>query len=123
MGSRLLRTSLRAAHLVAVAGFFGGCVFGVERPRIDNAAFAVGATGLVFLAYEVRRAPVWLFQLRGVLTCVKIAVFLGLPWFWDQRVVLLTALIVIGTFVSHMPGKVRYYSLFHRRVIQSDGLG
>jgi K+-sensing histidine kinase KdpD len=64
-------------------------------------------TGPFFLAYEVWRAPVWLIQLRGVLTFVKIAVFLGLPWFRDQRVASLTVLIVIVTFVAHIVNAIQ----------------
>jgi len=37
--------------------------------------------------------------------------------FWEQRVWLLMLVLVIGSVGSHMPGRFRYYSLLHRRVI------
>ncbi len=43
--------------------------------------------------------------------------------FWEWRVVLLTAVVVIGAVTSHMPGRYRYYSLLHGRSIGHDAKG
>jgi hypothetical protein len=115
--------SLRSAHLIAIAAYFGGCVFQVEPARLGSAKLAVIATGLLFLCYEVSREPLWLVQIRGAATVVKILLFACAPLVGDLDVALLSALIVVGTFVSHMPAQYRYYSLLHRRVVHSDGRG
>ena len=39
------------------------------------------------------------------------------------RVPLLTLALVIGVVASHMPGRYRYYSPFHRRVVGHQDKG
>ena len=116
-GLRALRTTLRAAHLVAVAAFYGGHVYGVPAERLEPALAAVVATGLVFAMLEIARAPVWVVQVRGVAVYVKIGLMFAATAGSPLRVPLLTLALVIGVVVSHMPGRYRYYSFLHGRVV------
>ena len=121
--SRPLRTSLRTLHLLAFGALYGGHVFAVDAERLEPALVAVVATGLAFMLFEVWRSPIWLVQLRGVATYLKLALLLLVGPFWDQRVAILSLVVVIGAVVSHMPGRYRYYSLLHRRVMRSGEKG
>ena len=123
MFTRILRTSLRAIHLIAVAAYYGGNAFDVAPERMEVALASVLGSGLLFMAYEVWRSPLWLVQVRGAATFLKVALLLLVPVFWSQRMVLLTVMMVVGVFVSHMPSGIRYYSLAHGRVVESDGKG
>lgn len=112
---RALRTSLRTAHLIAIGALYGGHVFGVEPDRLVPALVGVLATGGAMVALEVYRAPIWLVQVRGVATFVKLVLVAAVPLFWELRLGLLTLALVIGSVVAHMPGRFRYYSLLHGR--------
>ena len=120
---RLLRTSLRTAHLIAFGAYYGAHVFDIAPERLGLALVAVALSGVLFVAFEIFSAPVWLVQVRGVATAVKIVLFVCIPLFWDQRVALLTLIVVIGSVVSHMPASLRYYSLAHGRMVDTDAKG
>lgn len=123
MKSRTLRTTLRTLHVLAFGAYYGGHLFSVPTERLKPALLAVVATGLLFMAFEVSRSPVWLHQLRGVCTYVKMALLGAAALFWEQRIWFLTLIVVLGVVVSHAPSSFRYYSLLRRRVIESHGKG
>jgi len=115
--ARPLRTALRTAHLIAAGALYGGHVYGVEAERLVPALAGVLATGGAFLAIEVYQASVWLIQIRGVATLVKLALVASVAVFWELRVLLLTLAVIIGGVSSHMPGRWRYHSVLHGRVV------
>jgi hypothetical protein len=116
-GVRALRTGLRTAHIIATAALYGGHVYGVAAERLLPALVATVATGGALMALEVFRVPVWLVQVRGVATLVKLALVASVAVFWDLRILLLTLALAIGVVVAHMPGRWRYRSLLHGRVV------
>ena len=120
---RVLRTTLRTTHVLAVGAYYGGHVFSVPPERLAPAAVAAIATGVLFAIFEALSAPVWLVQLQGVATYVKLALIGSVSLFWDQRIWILSLVIVIGVVFSHAPARLRYYSVKHRRVMYTDGNG
>ena len=114
---RVWRTSLRTVHLIAVGALYGGHVYAVEAERLVPALLGVLASGGALLGLEVYRAPVWLVQVRGVATLAKLCLVAAVVLYWEIRVPLLTLAIVIGAVSSHMPGRWRYHSLLHGRVL------
>jgi hypothetical protein len=120
---RVLRTTLRTLHLIAVAALYGGHVYGAAPERLAPALAATLATGALFVALEVYRAPVWLFQLRGAATLLKVALIACVALAWDLRVPILTLAVAIGAVTSHMPGRWRYHSLLHGRPVGPRELG
>jgi len=112
-----MRTSLRTLHLLAVGALYGGHVYGVEAERLVPALAGVLATGGALVAFEVLQARIWLVQVRGAGTLLKLVLVAGVGVFWELRLVLLTLALVIGSVSSHMPGRWRYYSLLHGRVL------
>lgn len=116
-GVRAWRTTLRTGHLISMGILYGGHVYGVEAGSLLPALLATVATGGVLAALEVARAPIWLAQIRGVATFAKLLLVAAVALFWDLRVPLLTAAIVVGSVTSHMPGRWRYHSLLHGRVV------
>jgi hypothetical protein len=75
------------------------------------------------MAFEIWSAPVWLVQVRGIATYAKILLVLAAAIWWQHRIALLTAIVVIGAVTSHMPGRYRYYSVYDRRVVETHGRG
>jgi xanthine/uracil/vitamin C permease (AzgA family) len=112
-----LRTLLRTTHLIAAGALYGGHVYSVEAERLIPALVAVLVTGGAFLALEVYQASVWLVQIRGVATLVKLALVAAVGLFWELRVALLTVAVIVGGVSSHMPGRWRYHSVLHGRVV------
>jgi hypothetical protein len=115
--ARILRTALRTAHLIAAGALYGGHVYGVEAERLVPALAAVLATGGAFLGLEVYQSSIWLVQVRGVATLTKLATVAAVALFWEFRVPLLTLAVIIGGVSSHMPGRWRYHSVLHGRVV------
>jgi hypothetical protein len=115
--ARILRTALRTAHLIAAGALYGGHVYGVEAERLVPALAAVLATGGAFLGLEVYQSSIWLIQVRGVATLAKLAMVAAVALFWEYRVPLLTFAVIVGGVSSHMPGRWRYHSVLHGRVV------
>lgn len=116
-GLRVWRTSLRTAHLVAFGVLYGGHVYGLAAERLAPALLATLATGGALAALEVWRAPIWLVQVRGAATGLKIALVAVVQLHAGLAIPLLTLTIVIGAVSSHMPGRYRYHSLLHGGVV------
>lgn len=116
-GVRPLRTALRTGHLLAFGALYGGHVYGVDAAALRPALLATIATGGTLMALEMYRTPAWPLQLRGLATFAKIALVAAVAAWWDARVWLLSAAVVVGGVASHMPGRLRYYSILHRRVV------
>ena len=122
-GGRILRTTLRTVHVLAFATLYGGHVYNLPPERLLWALLATVATGVTFLAFEIYSAPVYLVEMRGLATVVKLALVAAVAVFWEARVALLSTAIVIGVVASHMPGRYRYFSLLHGRVVETEGQG
>ncbi|MFN8624820.1 MAG: hypothetical protein U0587_02370 [Candidatus Binatia bacterium] len=122
-GVRAMRTTLRTAHLLASGILYGGHVYNLPPEQLWPALLATVGTGGAFMAIEIYRLPLWLVQLRGVAALAKIALVAAVPWCWSFRIWLLTATLVIGSVVSHMPGRYRYYSILHGRPLGGQEAG
>lgn len=116
-GVRAWRTLLRTAHLIAFGALFGGHVYGIAPDRLTPALAAAVGTGAALMLLEVVHAPIWLVQVRGAATGLKIALVLLAQTVESLAVPLLTLTIAIGAVSSHMPGRWRYHSLLHGRVV------
>ncbi|MAG33355.1 MAG: hypothetical protein CL908_20965 [Deltaproteobacteria bacterium] len=123
MKSRTLRTTLRTVHVVAFSAYYGGHVFSVPAERMAPALLAVVLTGVLFMLFEISRAPAWVHQLRGVCTYIKLVLLASSLVFTEQRILLLTLIVTLGVVVSHAPSQFRYYSVVHRRVVETHGKG
>lgn len=123
MNARTARTALRTAHLVTFAALYGGHVYGVAPERLHGALLGTVSSGLGLAALDVLRNPIWLVQVRGLATFAKVLLVALVPFWWAGRVWLLTATVVIGGISSHMPGRYRYYSVLHRRVVGDQERG
>jgi len=117
---RWSKISLRTLHLLALAGVGGGVLFGLDKGLWINYWWLAMASGALMMLMDMISNPVWLVQIRGVVIFVKLIMLavLGLYPQWDSLI--LAVIIVISAVISHAPGKLRYYSILHGRVITSD---
>lgn len=122
-GVRVIRTTLRTAHLIAFGILYGGHVYGLPAQSLLPALVGTVVSGAVFMGLEIYRTPLWLVQIRGLATVAKIALVVAVGVLWSARVWLLTLAVVIGSVASHMPGRYRYYSVLHGRAIGEQESG
>ena len=117
---RWSKVSLRTLHLVALAGVGGGVLFALDRQLWINYWYLALASGVLMMLIDVIANPLWIIQIRGLSILVKLVLlaFLGSYPDWDP--LLLAVVIVISAVISHAPGKLRYYSVYHQKVINSD---
>ena len=117
---RWSKISLRTLHLLSVAGVGGGVLFGLEQSLWINYWWLALVSGGLMMLMDIISNPVWIVQVRGLVIFLKLIllIFLGSYPGWDGF--LLTVIIIISGVISHAPGKLRYYSIYHDRVISSD---
>lgn len=117
---RWTKTGLRTLHLVGVAGVGGGVLFGLEQDLWLLYWWLALVSGALMMLMDIAANSAWFVQIRGIAILVKLLLLLtlGLDPGWDKF--LLVAMIILSAVISHAPAKVRYYSLYHRRVIESD---
>lgn len=106
--------------MLAIAGVGGGILFALEKDLWINYWWLALVSGVLMMLMDIAANPVWIVQVRGVVILLKLILLalLGSNPAWDSF--LLVVIIIISTVISHAPGKLRYYSLYHRRVISSN---
>ena len=117
---RWTKISLRTLHLLAVAGVGGGILFGLEKDLWINYWWLALVSGLLMMAIDIASNPVWIVQVRGLAIFLKLILlaFLGSNHSLDG--LLLVVIIIISGIISHAPGQLRYYSIYHKKVISSS---
>jgi len=112
---RWTKISLRTLHLLAVAGVGGGILFGLEKGLWINYWWLALVSGALMMVIDIVSNPVWVVQVRGLTIFLKLVLlaFLGNSPSLDGW--LLAVIIIISAVISHAPGKLRYYSVYHRR--------
>lgn len=116
--ARAWNITFRTAHIAAIGILLGGHAFDVAEVRLRGALYASIATGLLLTGVEAYPSGRWLYQGRGVLVMVKIALLCLIPWLWEYRLLILLVVVIIASVGSHVPGRFRYYSIIHRRVLE-----
>jgi hypothetical protein len=107
--------AFRTAHIGFTAVLFGGHIFGVVPERLLPWLYLAIGSGAALSAVE--GYPDWLQWSRqgdGMVTLVKVLLLCLVPWMWNQRVLLLAAVVVLGSVGSHMPRRLRHYDVIRR---------
>jgi len=115
--TRFWNIAFRTLHIAVMAPLVGGHVFAISKTRLYPWLYATIGTGLVLILIETGLQAKWSYQGRGMFVWVKLALLCLIPWFWNQRAAILMIVIVLASVGSHMPGRFRYYSVLHRRVL------
>ncbi len=117
-GQRWMNIGLRTLHLIGVAGLGAGFLYPAAdeqwRLYLYIALFSGTALSLLF----VYSNAIWLLQLRGQAILLKVGLLGLIPVVPGLRLELFLAVVVISGFFAHAPAKLRYYSLWHRRMLE-----
>ena len=116
--ARAWSIALRTAHIGVTGILFGGHVFDEPAERLLIWLWLTIATGVGLIVIEAYPHCRWFYQGRGVMVLVKLVLLGIIPLLWNYRVAILVVVIVIASVGSHMPGRFRYYSLLHRKVLE-----
>lgn len=110
-GMRWFNIFFRTVHLCGVAGVGGAFLYDVPVQQWKPFLGLTVVSGVFLMLLAIWENAIWLIQLRGVATLVKLAV-LALAFYTGMDATLLFITITISGVISHAPAKVRYYSMF-----------
>jgi hypothetical protein len=116
---RWTKISLRSLHLVSVAGVGGGILFGLDKTVWVNYWWLALASGVLMMAIDIVSNPVWLVQVRGLVIYLKLVMLAVMGAFPQWAGMILLMVIILSSVISHAPGNLRYYSIYHKKVILS----
>jgi hypothetical protein len=116
--ARAWNIAFRTAHIGVTGILFGGHVFDVNAEQLVIWLYLSILTGFVLVVIEAYPSCRWCYQGRGVFVFCKLILLSLIPWFWNYRVAILVAVIIVASVGSHMPRRFRYYSLVHRRILE-----
>jgi hypothetical protein len=117
VSGRWVNIGARTVHLAATGTLLGAHVFGVDSVGLVPLLWAAILTGAVMIGVEVYPSAHWAHQVCAAFVYVKLLVLCLIPFFWDFRVPLLLAVVVLASVGSHAPRRIRHYSLVYRRVM------
>ncbi len=109
---------MRSLHLIGIAGV--GAAFLFQLPETQWIPYMVLtlSSGSAIMLLEIWSNGIWLIQLRGLSTLLKLLI-LSTTFIIGLQSYILVAVILVSGIMSHAPAKVRYYSVFHRKIINS----
>jgi hypothetical protein len=123
-GRRLLKVTLRSAHVLTAAGLVGAHVFAVEAGRAEPWLWAALLSGALILMLDLHESAAVLLQVRGLVVIAKLAVLAALPHLGHRATWMLAAVVVLSVLSSHAPGRVRYFLVLGRsRITGADSKG
>ena len=110
-GMRWVNIMLRTLHLMGVAGIGGAFLYAIPEYEWRPFFSLTLSSGFLLMLLAIWTNGIWLIQLRGVATIVKL-VLLTLALTGGLEPAILFTIIAISGIISHAPGKVRYYLVF-----------
>jgi len=116
---RWLKITLRTGHLIGMAGM---TTYVLSDTFITDWLFFIHltiASGVAMMLLDIWSNGVWLVQLRGQAIIIKLILFAALLMTEQHDSLLFFSMIIISGLIAHAPSNVRYYSIFHRRRIES----
>lgn len=116
---RWTKVSLRTLHLLAVTGVGGGILFGLEKHLWINYWWLALLSGALMILIDIVSNPLWVVQVRGLSIFLKLILLTLLGSYPSLDGWLLAVIVIISAVISHAPGKLRYYSVYHKKDMSS----
>jgi hypothetical protein len=107
---RALNVAFRTVHLAAFGTLLGGHVFAVDPERLLTALGLTVASGAALVALELCQTMRWLAQVKGLAILVKLGLLASVPLFWEARVPILLAVLVLASVSAHLPARFRHHA-------------
>ncbi len=116
---RALNIAFRTVHSAVTGILLGGYAFHASAASLRPVLWAVIASGTGLIAVDSYKSCDWVHQGWGLMLFLKLALLCLIPFWWEFRLPLLLAVVVLASVESHMPRKFRHYSLLYRRVMKA----
>jgi hypothetical protein len=116
---RAWNIGFRTFHIAVTGILVGGHVFDVPAPRLRGVLWMAVGSGAGLLALDSYKSCDWVHQGWGAMLLAKLVLLCLVPFFWELRVPILLAVVVLASVESHMPARFRHYSFFYRRVMKA----
>lgn len=116
---RWLSIALRTLHLLGAVGVGGGFLYGAPETSWLPYLWLLAVSGAGMVVLQAWGNPVWLVQLRGIAILIKLGL---LGWMLAGSALdlpLFVAVVFISGAISHAPGDVRYFSVWHGRRVET----
>lgn len=117
-GKRWLNVVMRSLHLCSASAYTGGFLFDVPYEQLRFVYITTAITGLIMMLMDILSNGVWLIQNRGWLILLKVLLLGQLALIDPYQKWGILGIIFLSGIVSHGTAAFRYYSLFHRRMIE-----
>jgi hypothetical protein len=117
-GQRWVSIVIRSLHLIGITGVGAAFLFQLPDTKWFPYMVLTLTSGSAMMLLEIWSNGIWLIQLRGLSTLLKLLI-LSVTFIVGLQPYILIAVILISDIMSHAPAKVRYYSVFHRTIINS----
>ena len=119
--SRAWNIVLRTAHIAVTGMLLGGHFFGLSAGRLLPLLYMGVLTGAAMGILEIY--PDWrgLFEVRSLVIAAKLVLLCLIPLLWDFRVVILLLVLVMASAGSHMPRRIRHYSVLENQNAKALG--
>ncbi len=118
-GQRWANILLRSLHLVGVTGVGAGVLIGIPAADWQVYYLLTLCSGFLLVAIALWSSAIWLCQVRGAAVLLKLLLLVLLGVVPELSAMLLLTVVMLSGIVSHAPGELRYYSLCHRRGMDS----
>ncbi len=118
-GQRWVNITLRTLHLIGLAGIGAGYLYPVGVAIPSGYMYLTIASGVAMVLISLWSNAIWLIQLRGQAILLKLLLLICAMVWPGAAGWLLLLVIIISGYISHAPGDVRYYSIYHRRRIEA----
>lgn len=118
-GNRWLNVILRTLHLVGIAGIGGGYFYASQDDTWRFYLDLCLVSGTLLAMLFVYSNGIWLLQLRGLVIMFKLLLFYAIALWSELAIPLLILILVLSGWIAHAPARVRYYSPFYGRRIES----
>ncbi|MCW8945711.1 MAG: hypothetical protein OQL27_13135 [Sedimenticola sp.] len=118
-GQRWLNVLFRTTHLVGLGGLGAGFLY----PAVDQSwqlyLYLTLISGVGLTLISIYSNGIWLIQLRGQVVFLKLLLLALMEPFPEMKAELFILIILLSGWIAHAPARVRYYSLYHRRRVES----
>jgi|SRR5271166_64150 len=109
--TRAWNIAFRTAHIGVTGVLLGGHVFQIPAVRLLPFLYFSILTGAALGIIDI--FPDWhgLFEIRSLAIAAKLLMMGSIPWLWSYRVAILVGVLVIASASSHMPRRLRHFSI------------
>ncbi|WP_260292358.1 hypothetical protein [Sedimenticola hydrogenitrophicus] len=121
-GQRWLNVLFRTLHLVGLGGLGAGFLYPAADDSWQLYLQITLVSGIGLSLISIYSNGIWLIQLRGQVVFLKLVLLALMIPFPQLRAELFILIILLSGWIAHATAQVRYYSLYHRRRIESGDL-